>query len=652
MNRLISLSLVAVTLLTMVWWARKSTDSPAEFTLGNRGEIVTLDPHQMVWMQDFRVGMGLWEGLASYTPDDVQPAEGVALFPPEISADGKSYTFHLRPNARWSNGEPATAHDFAYGWRRAIEPGTAGDYVLLYLDNVAGAREYYDWRSRVVGAITAMRSLARGALVAAGAGESLRPYAPTEIVSAVWGGMPPQPSAVASQAELDAYEMTWRGRCRRLAELGEAYWRPLADRVLADHMQQMDARLANVGWRAIDDRTFEVRLVRPTAFFGELAAFATFYPVHRQSLERLRSITPEGLWVYDPQWPKPDYRAHGYPGLISNGPFRLKEWRFKRYLLLEKNPHYWDAAHVPLNTMKIVAFESPTTSFLAFEQGKIDFLSELPAEYTPELLAQARQGLRNDVHPFDSFGTYFYSLNCRPTMLDGTPNPFHDRRVRLAFNLAVDKQAICDSVVKLGNKPARAFVPPDSIPGYRSPEGLPYNPDRARQFLAEAGYPGGKGFPEVVFMMNTGGGHEGIAQVLAKMWQDVLGVRVDMRVMEIKALSDARKRGDFMVIRFAWYGDYTDPTTFLDLLQSENGNNDSKWSNAEYDALLAKAANTLDTKDRLALLSQAETLAMEREMPILPLYYYVNTFCYRPEVKGVYPNRRMINPLKPMAIVR
>jgi len=636
---LASLSLVG-------FWATASRDRPAAFTYANRGDVVCLDIAQMTYVQDMRIARALWEGLCGYAPDGTTVVEGAAYFPPEVSADGRTYTFHIRPEARWSNGDPVTAHDFAYAWRRAIEPGTAGDYSFLFRDNIEGAREYWAWRMTAVSTLTPMRKLARGQPVDADEGLRLRLYVPAERAGAVYEGLPERPDDGASDAEKAGREEAWSVRCGELLRLGAAYWEGLADRLLAAHRAEMEERYARVGWQVLDDHTLRVRLRRRTPYFPDLCAFATLFPVHRVSLHRLWSMTPEGLCIYDTQWPKPDYHRGGYPGLVGNGPYRMREWKFKRYILLEKNPYYWDADRVRIPTVKIVAYESPNTAFLAYERGQVDWLAEVGGDFTPELIGQHRAGLRPDIQTSDAFGTSYYTINCRPRLADGSPNPFADRRVRVAFALALDKKAIVESVVKCGNRVAATFVPPDSVPGYRGPAGLGYDPARARMLLAEAGWPGGRGFPTVELLTGIGSDYQKNAEATAKMWQDQLGVRCKLRVLEARAFRDAVKQGRFMLARVGWYGDYLDPLTFLDMLQTGNGNNDAKWSDPRYDDLLEQAARASDPQERLRILARAEALAMEEELPFLPVYHYVHVSAQRAHVRGLQINHRLIHPLK------
>jgi len=586
----------------------------ADFTWAMGDEVRTLDPAQTAWNYDIRLALGLWEGLTSYEPRTSAPIEGVAYLPPQVSGDGRTCVFTLRPEARWSNGDKVTTGDFVRGWRRAIEPGTARDYAMLVADHLDGAQDYMAWRNEAVRVLAVLRDLARGRAVS-----------------------PENRTFLARQAPESRQE--------------QADWAGLAAAFRRKHLAQMEERWARVGVRALDAEHLEVRLVRPTAYFLELTAFSTFLPIH-ESIELLRErespeVTDLTLVTYDPQWAKPDYHRRGYPGLITNGPFRLADWQFKRYMLLERNRHYWDVARVPSAHLLVRNMPEPGTAFLAYERGDVDWLDDLTRlDFAPALAEQARQGRRTDIHIVPAFGTYFYWFNCLERLPDGQANPLADRRVRLALTLAVDRRAIVDKVAKMGNPVARNLVPPETIAGYACPPGPDYDTHRARQLLAEAGYPGGAGLPTLEILYNTGYFHDKPAQAIDEMWRRNLGVQVSLRGKELKAFDEDKHNHRFLVIRASWYGDYSDPTTFLDMLVTGNGNNDAAFSNARYDGLIRQAAQCLDPARRLAILAQAEQMLVEQEAPFLPLYYYVNALAYRPEVQGIYPNARNMHPLK------
>lgn len=563
-------------------------EPPAEFRFINRDSITTLDPAAMRWMQDIRLALNIWEGLCSYDPKTTEAIPGCAL-PPEISADGRTYVFRIRPEARWSNGDPLTAHDFVYAWRRAMEPGTAADYAFFF-DHIDGVKDYVAWRMA-------------------------------------------ETSRIGGIAERDA---------RRAAR--------------DMHLREADRRFAaDVGIAAENDRTLRVRLARPLPYFLDLCAFSTFLPVHAKSVETYKVVSDEGLIYYNEQWPKPG-------NTFYNGPFLPTEWRFKWRMRLVKNPHYWDREHVRLNTIEVIDADDRNTAWLLYSGGQVDWLSEIDTDYVPRLIemsgspfenATNRRGtLRHDVHAFPSFGTYYYDFNCLPTLPDGRTNPFADPRVRKAFAMAVDKRKLIERVVREGNPVAESLVPPGSIAGYPAVSGLPYDPARARQLLAEAGYPGGAGLPEIVVLFNTGFRHGDIAQAVLRMWQDVLGVSGRVLGKEVKTFDQDRRNTSFMIARASWYGDYGDPTTFLDMYVTGNGNNDTKYSDPAYDRMLADAATESVPARRLARLADAERYLVNEGLPILPLYHYVNKFAFRPErVKNLHLSPRMMTMLKVVEVV-
>ena len=587
----------------------------ADFTYVLDGSLKTLDPARMSWLTDIRMALGLWEGLTSYDPRSTEPGAGVAYFPPQISDDGLTYTFALREEACWSNGEPVTTADFVYGWRRAIEPGTASDYAFLITNNIAGARQYSDWRNQAVKTLTILRDLCQAAAVT--------PEDMEFIKSLRLGG---------SGAE-------------------KPDWREIARCFRQEHLAEMAVRFTEVGIKPLDNHHLQVRLERPTIYFPELLAFCTFLPVHR-CLEKLRvhddaAVTDLTLWVYDPQWVKPSCHRNGYPGLITNGPYVLKDWQFKRYLLLEKNEYYWDREKVKSDTILAQIIDETSTAFLAYERGELDWLDTLTGlDFVSALVAQAGQGRRHDIHMAPAFGTYFYNFNCREMLPDGTKNPFANARVRRAFNLAVDKKALAQQVLNVGYPPARNFIPPGVIKGYYCQPGPDYDPVQARQLMAQAGYPAGRRLPTIEILYDTGQGHEITAQAIAEMWRKNLGVNVSLKGKESKSFAEDKENHRFMIARASWFGDYLDPTTFLEMLMTGNGNNDSAFSDAPYDRLMNEAINCHDPPRRMQLLAQAEEIIIQRQMPILPLYYYVSIMAYGPQVKGIYPNARQMHPLK------
>ncbi|GMU21195.1 MAG: hypothetical protein AMXMBFR13_12880 [Phycisphaerae bacterium] len=621
----------------------------AEFTFIHRASVHTLDPAQMSYSQDIRLAQALWEGLTRLHPRTTAPIEGAARLPPEISSDGMRYVFTLRDEARWSNGDPVTAADFVRGWRRAIEPGTADVYAELVTDYIAGAREYVTWRTEQMEVLQFVRLLEDGSPVS---GASLARLVDRELAAPLRDMLAtalPQPRPPAEAA-------FWVQAAERLAASGTD-WRKLGDALLDRHIAQMAERFGAVGVRALGDHHLEVRLTRPAAYFLDLTAFPTYMPIHR-SIELLRErydgrpLHRSGIWAVDSQWTKPQYPRAGYPGLISNGPYRLADWAFKKHVLLEANPYYWAAAEVRAKSVKMLDIEYKNTAFMLYDQGHADLLADLDMDYTPELVELMRTGKRGDIHAIPAFGTYYYNINCRPFLPApyGMPNPLADARVRRALAMAIDKRLITEHVERLGNPVATTLVPRGQIPGYHSPEGLAHDPSRARRELADAGYPAGAGLPVLEILFNTNAGHDDTAQAIKRMWEQELGVQVRLVSKETKTFAEDKAMGRFMITRSGWFGDYRDPTTWLDLLHSNNGHNHGGFTDPQYDALLEEAWRETDAARRMELLTRAERYLVEEQMPDIPLYVYVMVYAWRPNVTGIYPNPRIQFPLEYISV--
>jgi len=572
---------VPVLILLVALGASVLTDRPqpkADFSFINRGDINTLDLQRMSWMQDFRVARILFEGLVKNDVFtwDYTPKPGVAESW-DVSADGITYTFHLRADAKWSNGVPVTSGHFVYAWRRAILPDTASDYFKLF-QLVDGAQEFYEWRT------AALAAFKRGD---------------------------------------DAQEL-WRETERTFRE--------------------------QVGIRAIDDRTLEIRLVRPVPYFLDICAFSCAYPVYPPLVKQYETVDAStGRLKIESGWTKP-------PLLVSNGPFKLVQWRFKRDMRLERNEHYWNPTAISIDSINIPSVEDPNATVLAFSSGAVDWVSDVIPPYRGDMLAAKQafydehaievatmrtEGLdqleidrrlpddpRAHIHAIPAFGTYFYNFNCEPRLQDGRDNPFSDPRVRRAFAMALDKRRVAEQVRRLGEPVAGCLTPPGSIGGYVSPAGVPYDPPAARKLLADAGYSDPSRFITVEILFNKDSGHDLIAQAIAKDWQENLGVPVALVQREIKVFRNDLKKQNYMVSRAGWYGDYGDPTTFLELSRSTDGNNDRRYNNPEYDALLDAANAEVDPAKRLKILERAEKMIVERDLPMIPIFHYSQIYLF------------------------
>jgi oligopeptide transport system substrate-binding protein len=536
--------------------AGRGVEDTADFVFISGGEHHWLDPQRISWRHDFRVAELLFETLVRYRLPEMEIESGVARTW-EVSDDRRTYTFALRDDARWSNGDAVTAHDFIYAWRRALLPDFAADYAKL-LFVVEGADAFFAFRSAQLAEYAARPA----------------PQRTPEAAAALWG------EAQAKFVEL-------------------------------------------VGLSAPDDRTLVVRLHTPTPYFLELCAFATMSPVHAATVDEQVTINAAtGLLVQDPMWTRPGR-------LISNGPYVLARRRYKRDLLMEANPHFHGRATIGPQSILERIVTDKQLQVLIYRSGGADYVPDVPSAspLAADLVAEGR----SDVHVTPAAGTYFYSFNCQPTRPDGTPNPLHDVRVRRALALSIDRETIVKHVTRLNQPVARSFVPVGALAAYDPPveSGPGYDLAEARRLLEEAGYPGGRGLTDLSILFNTGHGHETIAQQIQRNWAEHLGVAVNLDGHESSVFGRRLRQQDYLIARAAWFGDYRDPSTFLDKFHSGGGNNDAKYDRPEYDALLAAAAAEPDPARRMAIFREAEAMLLE-DAPIAVIFQYADVRLFDP----------------------
>lgn len=368
-----------------------------------------------------------------------------------------------------------------------------------------------------------------------------------------------------------------------------------------------------VGAKAIDDRTVAVTLEYPAPYFLSMHSHYTWYPVQKKAIEAHGGMTERGT-----KWTQPG-------NLVSNGPFVLTDWEPDKIIIAKQNPHYWD--NVILNAIHFHPVDDMLTEERNFRSGELHMTYEMP-------LSKVRSYQKNNpevLKIFPYYGTYYYMLNV-------TKKPLDNVRVRRALSLALDRERLCNFVVISGEKPAHAFSPPDPN-GFVSATRYEFDPEAARKLLAEAGYPDGKGLPPVELLYNTQENHKLIAETIQQMWNETLNIQVELVNQDWKVYLSTRRTLDYNIARAGWIGDYIEPINFLECMETGNGNNNTGWSNAEYDALLAKALRARTNEERYAFYQEAEDILHE-EMPIIPIYQYVRKMLVRPEVKGWIPNLR------------
>ena len=371
------------------------------------------------------------------------------------------------------------------------------------------------------------------------------------------------------------------------------------------------ATASQVGVHAKDDRTLEVELERPTAYFLALTSFHAFYPVHK------KTVQSNDKWATQAQ------------SLVGNGPFKLGAWVKSSRMELLKNEHYWDAGKVKSTKVELFLLDNSSTALSMFESGQLDMGDSIPSTEVPRLVKEGKVS----VYPF--LGTFYVSFNV-------TKPPFDNPKVRQAFSLSINRQSITETLLRSGQIPAKAFVPPgvaDMSPesDFRAKGGdLVSDNDvaKAQKLLAEAGFSGGAGFPPVTYLYNTSESNKMVAEVLQEMWRKNLGVQVALSNQEWKVYWDSLDKHQFQMARESWSGDYPDPMTFLDLFVSGGSNNSPDYRNPEYDRLITEAQNSVEPFKRMQALHKAEKILIE-DAVIAPVFFQTNPVMIRKNVKGV-----------------
>ena len=586
----------------------------ADVVISQTRDCFTLDPQRMSYMHDLRMARSLYEGLVrrDNIRSEFNPATAESW---ECSDDGLIWTFKLRKDAKWSNGDPVTADDFVYAWRRALMPDTAADYSDMFFA-IKGAKQFFEQRARC--------------------------------------------TAEHAEANYPSDE-------QRAIE---------AERILLQSLADFDEL---VGLTAVDEHTLKVELELPLAYFLDLCAFSVFSPVNSELVEEYVSLNPDtGMLMQDHGWTRTGEIITNGPYILVRRRIKhdLRLERNPHYWNKEAVlPDSIEVVCIEDPNTSVMAFEvgsvdwvsEVSAEYLADMMDEYDtYVTQHEVEYEESInsgrtidqtlaeLPEPLSGERRNLHTSKAFGTFFFGFNCRPTLSNGSTNPLHDPRVRRALSLAIDKQMIVEKVLRTKEPVATSLVPPGSIEGYTPPVGLGHDPEVARSLLKEAGWidrdgdsvpenTAGEPFPAIDLLYTTGvPRYQNMALAMRDMWKRELGLSTNLRSKDTKAYREDLKKGTFMVARGGWYGDYGDPMTFLELSETGNGNNDRKYSNPSYDQLLEDGRKMNDPENRLRTLFEAERILVQDELPILPVYHYTTSYLYDPtRLRGLSRHPRL-----------
>ncbi|QQA43340.1 peptide ABC transporter substrate-binding protein [Pelagovum pacificum] len=484
------------------------------FTYRVLDEFPSIDPNLIEDVEGSAIGRNLFEGLMSQN-DKGEVVPGVATGY-EVSEDGMTYTFTLREDATWSNGEPVTANDFVYSWQRAADPATASEYQwymgLMAIENV--------------------------------------------------------------------------------------------DEVMAGDMEPSE-----LGVTAVDDYTLEVKLTQPLPYFPQMVTHTTTFPVPQSVIEE-----------FGDEWTQPG-------NMVGNGAYVLAERVPQEYITLTKNENYWDAENVYIEEVTALIINDENAALTRWEAGEFD-QTDVPAGQFPRLSEE----YPDEAISVPNLCTYYYNVNLTDKGLEALQDP----NVRTALSMAIDRDVIVNNVTAGGQLPAYSLthsgtadfeVPEIEMADMTQEE----RNTRAQELLAEAGY-GPDGEPlEVEIIYNTSDAHRSIAVAIGQMWSQTLGIETSLGNQEWQTYLTTRGEKDYQgVARAGWCADYNEASSFLDIMQSDSGYNDSGFESAEYDELLAEARTA---EDPLPLYQQAEEILVA-EQPILPIYFYTTVFMLDSSIQG------------------
>ena len=498
--------------------------------VGNGADPRFMDPHLLNSVPEHHLLMALFEGLVAEHPvKDAEVNPGMAS-QWEANPDKSVWTFHLRPNALWSDGVPVTAKDFVWSWRRMLTKSLAAEYsqMLFVLKN------------------------------------------------------------------------------------GEAFY-------------EGKAKAEELGVRAIDPSTLEVTLVGPTPHFLIMMLHTSWWPVPRHCiqkygdpLDRVNPWTQEG-------------------NMVGNGAFILKRNLFRQVIEVAKNPLYWDAANVKIDGIRFYPIDSESTEERLFRRGMLHITEIVPLDKIPNY----REKHPDIYYQYPNTAVYFYRIN--------TEHPgLKDVRVRKALAYAIDRDSLVKNVTRAGQIPAGGIVP--GMEGYPASQVFNYDPAKAKALLAEAGYPDGRDFPKFEILINTNEAHRAIAEVIQQMWQQTLGIKVGILSQDFGVYLDTMTRMDYAVCRAGWNADYLDPSTFIDMWTTGNGNNNTHWSNTKFDQLVKDATEEGDAARRMAILREAEEILLAG-VPAIPIYFYSRSHLVHPAVKDYHPKLLDVHSWKDFELI-
>ncbi|UJF17906.1 ABC transporter substrate-binding protein [Vibrio sp. SS-MA-C1-2] len=483
-----------------------------ELVRGNGMEVASIDPHKAEGMPESHIMRDLFEGLVNQDGDGNTVAGTAESWQ---TTDNRTFTFTLRQDAKWSNGDTVTANDFVYSFQRIVDPNEAAPYAWFV--------------------------------------ETMTIKNATAVIN----------------GEKDKSEL---------------------------------------GIKAIDEHTLEIQLSEALPYFVDMLSHMALKPVHQETVEK-----------FGDKWTKPE-------NFVGNGAYQINKWVVNERIEVVRNPHYWDNENTVINKVTFLPIDNQISEMNRFFSNEIDITYEVPLEHFKHIKKKNPESL--GVIP--SLCSYYYAFNTRKA-------PFDDVRVRKALSYTIDRDIISNAVLGQGQKPAYLLTPEvvagfePKIPEYASMS-RQERTKKAQELLAEAGFNEDNPL-NFSLLYNTSESHKKVAIAIQSMWKKSLPVNVDLYNKEWKTYLDDQREGNFDVTRAGWCGDYNEASTFLGLMKSGIVSNQPKFANTDYDAIMQKAITVEDSVERNMLYNQAESV-LANEMPIAPIYQYVQPRLIKPSVGG------------------
>jgi oligopeptide transport system substrate-binding protein len=380
---------------------------------------------------------------------------------------------------------------------------------------------------------------------------------------------------------------------------------------------------SQVGIKAIDDKTLEVKLKAPTKYFLALTGFLSFMPSRKDLVEQHKEA----------------YGADADKA-VYNGPFTLTEWQHDATMVLEKNPNYWNKEAIKLDRVELTIVTDSKTIVNMYEAGDTD-LAALSKDFIAKYDAEGKANY------FATGSEFFFQFNMKGKT-PGLGKFLANNNFRQALGYAIDRQAFCDQVLKNGSKAAQRYILPllmgdkEKFAVEYPYEFYPKNADVAKAkelldaALKELGTTADK-IPAIEYLTDDTDVARTNAEAIQDMLSKNLGVKVEIKQVQFKQRLELMEAHDYDIVFAGWGPDYDDPMTYTDLWVTGGGHNNTDWSNPEYDKLIAFAKTSADSKARAEAMFASEKILLEQG-PIIPIFFRNGVFAMQPYVKGIVRN--------------